>query len=73
LEISVRIDWIVLILPAATPLIILPKIYIHTVFPNPIISEDKKLVNTEISNTGFLPYLSESAPSKGAEKIANTE
>jgi len=54
-------------------LIILPKIYIHTVFPNPIISEDKKLVNTEISNTGFLPYLSESAPSKGAEKIANTE
>jgi len=38
-----------------------------------MISDDKKLVKTEIRRTGFLPYLSDRAPSRGAEKIAKSE
>ena len=44
-----------------------------TVFPNHIISDDKKLVNTDISNIGFLPILSDNAHNRGALNNANKE
>lgn len=72
-EISVRIDWIVLIFHAAMPLTILPIIYHSTVFHNPIIKADKKLVKTDIKRIGFLQYLSDKKPNNGAENNAKIE
>ena len=71
--ISLKIDWIELILPPAKPLTILATKYIRTFHEIRRIIKLKKLENTDTPRIGFLQNLSDNAPKIGVDNNANKE
>jgi hypothetical protein len=66
-------DCAVLIFHAAIPLTTLAIRYIRTLPESQIKKYAMTSVNIDISKTGFLPYLSDNAPSIGVEKSQKKE